>query len=287
MLKTIYRSVKKAAGLPWQRPGHFYSPIVDPAELRKRYAAVFNDDDPLDIDLRPEAQLAMVELLKRHYPSLPFAETKDAHSRYGYDCRNYSYGDAIILGCMLMELRPKRYLEFGSGHSSCAALDVRDARGIEIQCTFIDPYPKLLRDLLRNERTNSYRIVESAAQDIDLSMIDELEAGDFLFIDSTHVSKAGSDVNFHVFNVLPRLKSGVYIHFHDVFFPFEYPPEWFFETNRSWNEVYLLRAFLAHNDAFEVMLFNHYLARRFSEVMRKAMPLFMKNPGGAVWLRKR
>jgi hypothetical protein len=77
---------------------------------------------------------------------------------------------------------------------------VRDARGIEIQCTFIDPYPKLLRDLLRNERTNSYRIVESAAQDIDLSMIDELEAGDFLFIDSTHVSKAGSDVNFHVFN---------------------------------------------------------------------------------------
>jgi hypothetical protein len=96
MLKTIYRSVKKAAGLPWQRPGHFYSPIVDPAELRKRYAAVFNDDDPLDIDLRPEAQLAMVELLKRHYSSLPFAETKDAHSRYGYDCRNYSYGDAII-----------------------------------------------------------------------------------------------------------------------------------------------------------------------------------------------
>jgi hypothetical protein len=87
--------------------------------------------------------------------------------------------------------------------------------------------------------------------------------------------------------VLPRLKSGVYIHFHDVFFPFEYPPEWFFETNRSWNEVYLLRAFLAHNDAFEIMLFNHYLARRFSEVMRKAMPLFMKNPGGALWLRKR
>jgi hypothetical protein len=286
MLKTLYRTIKQATGQPWVKPGHFYSPIVDPAELRKRYGSVFNDIDPADIDLRTDAQLAIIDRIKRHYVTLPFQQTKQPNQRYFYDTKNYSYGDAIMLGCLLSEWRPKRYVEFGSGYSSCAALDIRDAQHIDMQCTFIDPYPKLLRDLLNGERTSSCRVIESPAQDIDLSLIDELEAGDVLFIDSTHVTKAGSDVNFHVFNVLPRLKSGVYIHFHDVFFPFEYPPEWFFRGNRSWNELYLLRAFLAHNDAFEIVLFNHYLARRFPQVMLEAMPMFMKNPGGALWLRK-
>jgi len=287
VLQNICRSIKRATGQPWVRPGHFYSPIVDPNELRKRYDAVFNDLDPADINLRTQAQLALVDRIKRHYPALPFRDSQQPGQRYCYNSRNYSYGDAIMLGSLLSELRPKRYVEFGSGYSSCAALDVRDAQRIDMQCTFIDPYPKLLRDLLAGTPTSNYRIVESPAQDIDVALIDELEAGDVLFIDSTHVTKAGSDVNFHVFNLLPRLKSGVYVHFHDVFFPFEYPPEWFFEGNRSWNELYLLRAFLAHNEAFEIVLFNHYLARRFPDVMRAAMPLFTNNPGGALWIRKR
>jgi hypothetical protein len=187
-----------------------------------------------------------------------------------------------------MDLRSKRYVEFGSGYSSCAVLDICEMLQLDTQCIFIDPYPQLLRACLSGETRRNFSIIESAAQDIDLSLIDELEAGDIIFIDSTHVTKAGSDVNFHVFNVMPRLKSGVYIHFHDVFFPFEYPPEWFFDGNRSWNEAYLLRAFLAHNDAFEIVLFNHFLRRRFPEIMRAAMPLFMQNPGSsALWLRKR
>jgi Methyltransferase domain len=286
MLRAAYRSFRRAAGLPWVKPGHFYSPIVDPAELRKRYDAVFNDIDPSNIDLRTAAQLAMVERLKCHYGALPFRAEKRSGLLYSYDNRNYSYGDAITLGCLLMELRPKRYIEFGSGHSSCAALDICKTQQLDTKCTFIDPYPQLLRSCLSGEARGNYSIIQSAAQDIDLSLIDELEAGDILFIDSTHVSKAGSDVNFHVFNVLPRLKSGVYIHFHDVFFPFEYPPEWFFDTNRSWNEIYLLRAFLTYNDAFEIVLFNHFLGRRFPEIMRAAMPMFMQNPGSPLWLRK-
>lgn len=290
MLRTAYRSLKKVTkkviGRPWVKPGHFYSPIVDPADLRKRYDAVFNDIDPPNIDLRTEAQLATVKRLKRHYGALPFWAEKRSGLLFCYENPNYSYGDAITLGCWLMELRPKRYIEFGSGYSSCAVIDICETQQLDTQCTFIDPYPKLLRSLLSRETRKNYSIIESTAQDSDLSLIDELEAGDILFIDSTHVTKAGSDVNFHIFHVLPRLKSGVYIHFHDIFFPFEYPPEWFFDTNRSWNEIYLLRAFLTHNDAFEIVLFNHFLGRRFPEIMKASMPLFMQDPGGAFWLRK-
>jgi hypothetical protein len=285
--KFVQKVANKIAPQTWQPPGHFMSPIVDPEELKRRFDAVFHDNDPLGIDLNTDGQLAMVDRLKRHYASLPFGEEKRDGIRYTYKAGNFGYGDGVTLGCMLLDLKPKRYLEFGAGNSSCVALDVRDSAGLDMACTFIDPYPWRIKSLLENQKPANFQLIESAAQDIDVALIDELEAGDVLFIDSTHVSKGGSDVNFHMFNCLPRLKSGVYIHFHDMFFPFEYPPEWFFEGNRSWNELYLVRAFLMHNTAYEIILFNQYLYKKHPDVMRQALPIFMTHPGGGLWLRKR
>jgi hypothetical protein len=112
-----------------------------------------------------------------------------------------------------------------------------------------------------------------------------LEAGDVLFVDSTHVAKAGSDVNHIFFRVLPALKPGVIIHFHDIFHPFEYPREWFFNGNRSWNELYLLRAFLMNNASYRVLFFNSWFAHKHPEC-REVLPNFWKNPGGGFWMRK-
>jgi hypothetical protein len=289
LAKRAVRRLVRKWPRTWVPPGHYSSPIVDLDELRSRRKVVFDRTRlPAGIELNPIEQLELIGRLSKHYEQLPFTAEKQPGLRFFYDNPYYSYGDAILLSCLLMELRPKRFVEFGSGYSSCVALDINERfLNNELACTFIDPYPKRLEELLGTTDPGRSRIVRSAAQDIDLGIIDALEAGDILFIDSTHVSKAGSDVNFHFFTVLPRLKPGVYIHFHDVFHPFEYPEEWFFTENRSWNELYVLHAFLMHNTEYKIVVFNHYLHLEFGPTIASAMPLFARNPGGGLWLQKR
>ena len=112
-----------------------------------------------------------------------------------------------------------------------------------------------------------------------------LQSGDILFIDSTHIAKTGSDVNHILFDILPILKSGVLIHFHDVSYPFEYPKEWVY-MGRNWNENYFLRAFLMYNNNFEIILFSDYLHKHYIEAF-KDMPLSLKDPGMNLWLKKK
>ncbi|MBM6583753.1 class I SAM-dependent methyltransferase [Microvirga sp. BT689] len=289
LAKRAIRRLARRRPRTWVPPGHYYSPIVDLDELALRRDVVFDRTrPPAGIELYPAEQLALIDRLTKHYNQLPFSAEKQPGLRYYYENPFYSYGDAILLSCLLMELRPKRFVEFGSGYSSCVTLDINEHfLNNELNCTFIDPYPKALEKLLSAEDRSRCRIVRSPAQDIDLGLVDALEAGDILFIDSTHVSKAGSDVNFHLFMLLPRLKPGVYIHFHDVFYPFEYPEEWFFKENRSWNELYVLRAFLMYNTEFKIVAFNHYLHLEHGSVVAASMPLFARNPGGGLWLQKR
>ncbi len=128
-------------------------------------------------------------------------------------------------------------------------------------------------------------ILEKGVQDVPLSVFECLEANDILFIDSTHVCKTGSDVNYLFFEVLPRLKPGVVVHVHDIFHPFEYPKRWVME-GRAWNEVYLLRAFLQFNSAFKVLLFANYLSTFHRESLVAALPMCQGNFGGNIWLQR-
>ena len=155
-----------------------------------------------------------------------------------------------------------------------------------VNFTFIEPYPELLKSLLRTKDLASISILESRLQDVPINEFQQLNSGDFLFIDSTHVSKTGSDVNYLLFDILPSLSDGVYIHIHDIFYPFEYPREWVF-GGRSWNEIYALRAFLQFNSAFTIEMMNTYLEHFHQQRFVSRMPLCMKNTGGSIWLRKR
>ena len=92
--------------------------------------------------------------------------------------------------------------------------------------TFIDPYPDLIISLIKENDKDNIKIIPSRLQDFDLREIETLESRDILFIDSTHVSKVNSDVNHIFFNIIPHLSPGVYIHIHDIFYPFEYPKDW-------------------------------------------------------------
>ncbi len=119
---------------------------------------------------------------------------------------------------------------------------------------------------------------------IEISFFEQLHENDILFIDSTHVAKTGSDVNYLIFEILPSLNKGVLIHFHDVFYPFEYPKEWVL-SGRSWNEDYMLRSFLIYNDNFKIVLFPHFIHQQYGEYLAN-MPNCYKNSGGSFWIQK-
>ena len=150
--------------------------------------------------------------------------------------------------------------------------------------TFVDPFTERLKSLLNPVDNSNCTIIESPVQEVALDVFRNLKEGDLLFIDSSHISKVGSDVNYLIFQVLPVLKPGVIIHFHDICYPFEYPRDWIMD-GIFWNEAYLLRAFLMNNKDYEILLFNHYITDQFRDWFELNMPLFTS--GGSLYIRKR
>ena len=271
----------------WQPPGHFYSPIPSIAELKLDEEDIFKTPPGIrGVELNEKTQLDLLYQFGAYYRDQPFTAQATPGRRYFFENPNYSYSDAIVLYCMIRHLRPRRIIEVGSGYSSCAMLDTNELFfNNSINCTFIDPYPQLLRDLIQESDSTRIRVLGKQVQQIDDAVFRELEPSDILFIDSSHLAKTGSDVNYLVFKILPLLREGVYIHFHDVFYPFEYPKEWVYE-GRAWNEAYLLRAFMQYNRAFEIQFFTSYLIDKYRDTFESTMPLCLKCPGANLWLKK-
>ena len=271
----------------WVPTGHFYSPIPSLDLIEADSENIFEIPPAIrGVNLNVNRQLELLEAFRKLYPEQPFTPAKTASRRYFFDNPNYSYGDGIALYCMIRHLRPRRIIEVGSGYSSAAMLDVNELFfNNSIACTFIDPYPQLMRSLLKNGDRERIRIIGQKVQDVDANMFRELDESDILFIDSSHVSKTGSDVNYIVFKILPLLKQGVYIHIHDISYPFEYSTDWIRE-GRSWNETYLMRAFLQYNRTFDIEYFSSYLMHFHRDVFEMGLPLCLKNEGGHLWLKK-
>jgi hypothetical protein len=271
-------------------PGHYYSPIPALSELLAHADRIWPSPPPrtlAGVDLNEQHQLEVLAELATFYSEQPWSDEKQEGLRYYFQNPMYSYGDALYLYGMLRKLRPQRLFEVGSGHTSAVTLDTNDRfLGGQVQCTFVDPEPQRLYSLLTEEDHKRATIIPHQVQDVPLSAFEPLGANDILFIDSSHVSKAGSDVNYLFLEVLPRLASGVYVHIHDVFYPLEYPRDWL-EEGRHYNEDYLLRAFLMYNNAFTIELFGSYLYTFHADEMQRLMPLTLHNPGGSIWLRKR
>lgn len=270
-------------------PGHFYSPVPDLDYVKNREQEIWKDGifNIPGIDLNEREQLAVLELLANHYTLHPWKDNKQKGLRYYFQNPNFSYGESIILFCMLMHLKPKQVIEIGSGYSSCVLLDANEKFFQNtISTIFIEPYNQLLFSLIHPSDQDSIKLIPTNLQEAGTDMFKNLEAGDFLIIDSTHVSKIDSDVNHILFTILPGLKSGVYIHFHDIWFPFEYPKEWIFK-GRAWNELYILRAFLQYNTEFEIIYFNSMMGAKHREVLEEKLPLCAKNPGTSFWIKKK
>jgi hypothetical protein len=272
--------------LPWP-PGHYYSPFPSLDEVRQRRKQIFDrDDDLLEVDVADTAQRQLVRTLAPFANEATFPEVASEGYRYYFENDFFGHGDAIALHSVLRWLRPKRIIEIGSGHSSALILDTneRNLNG-EMHCTFIEPYPDRLKSLLRFGDQSHADIVASPLQDVTKDVIGNLEEGDVLFVDSSHVSKVGSDVNLLIFEVLPRLPAGVFVHFHDIFYPFDYPEPWVLE-GRGWNEAYILRSYLQANAGYRIRLWNHYLATFHRSEVAQQWPMWDRNPGGSIWLER-
>jgi hypothetical protein len=268
-------------------PGHYYSPI--PSREERERGSHRHESCPstlTGIDLREAAQLALAADFTAAHVGHPYGTSPHSDLRYRFANRMFKHGDAVILHAILRHFRPDRVVEVGSGFSSALMLDVNEQwLNGKIMFTFIEPYPDRLNSILKPGDRENVEIIEKPVQDVDPAIFEELLPGHFLFIDSSHVSKMGSDVHRLVFDVLPQLRSGVIVHFHDVFWPFEYPTEWA-DEGRAWNEDYLLRAFLTYNTRFEMLLFNNWLARVHPESLAPLMPSSeMLGTTSSLWLR--
>jgi predicted O-methyltransferase YrrM len=270
-------------------PGHFYSPVPSADEVRSacsKAQEVWLQKDCPGIDLGEDRQRAMLAEIQNLVPAVEVPEEQVAGSRYYARNAFFPAGDGIILSGMLRVFRPRKVIEVGSGFSSALMLDVNDAfLDGGTRFTFIEPYPERLQSLLTGQDEEKCRIIRDVVQRVSVDEFLVLEEGDILFIDSSHVLKAGSDVGYLLAEILPRLHRGVLVHIHDIPWPFEYARE-FFEMGRAWNEAYVVRAFLQHNETFEILFFNSYVRTFFQDEVRASLPQFANSPCSSLWLRR-
>ncbi len=265
-------------------PVHFYSPVPSRAEIDERvYARRYDWIPNLGIDR--EAHVRWLDRFAAFRDELAaFPAVSESDEAFFWSNPAFPPGDAIALYGMIRDTKPRRIVEIGSGHSTRLAMRAAGLnRSGSITC--VEPYP--MPSIRRAAEAGALRLVESKVQDVDLGLFTELERGDVLFIDSSHVSKIGSDVNHEIFEILPRLKPGVMVHFHDIFLPWDVSRHWIEDLQLFWNEQYLLAAFLAYNPRFRIELSNQYVGRELTaehQARFGSIPGAEVAGGGSLWI---
>jgi predicted O-methyltransferase YrrM len=235
---------------------HFYQPIPNRQEIMT-YAG---KERPLSsIEWHLDKQTELVKYLLEKY-ALEF-NNKEIFSAFGYseDSSGLISGDAEVLYAMVREKKPSRIIEIGSGGSTkiiAAALKMNFIENSQkSQLISIEPYPQdFLKDFANVSKDFlEFSLLTQKVEAVDLSVFESLQTNDILFVDSSHVFKSGSDVEFEFLQVYPRLQTGVLVHIHDIFFPYDYPIEWNLKESRYWNEQYFLETFLQFNKKFEIL----------------------------------
>jgi predicted O-methyltransferase YrrM len=271
-------------------PGHYYSPVPSPEDILKNQDRIFKEHPAPFIDYNAAEQHRLLVEFQSYYKDMPFTISKDPRCRYYLNNDSYPNTDGTILHFMIRHTKPRRIIEVGSGYSSMVMMDTNDFFfDGKIDLTFIEPHPESFKGLLRT--TDKPNLIVRNVQDVDTGIFKQLESGDILFIDSSHVSKVDSDVNHLLFNVLPYLSPGVIVHFHDIFDGWEYPRQWLVNNGWYWNEMYLVKAFLSFNSAFKMLYFNSFMTRKYRSLFNSTMPLCVEpmcviGTGGSLYIQK-
>ncbi len=258
-------------------PVHYYSPVPNILELErtKDIWAKKSDLPGIFIDLEDQAKNLKNICLPyqtEYVGNKIYQEGVSKHFGPGY-----GYIEAQALHSVIRYYKPKKIIEVGSGVSTFCmlkALDLnRKETGIRTLLTCIEPFPSnILSD------TDNIDLVIKNVQNISVNLFSELEANDMLFIDSSHTVKPGGDVNYLILEILPRLKSGVIIHFHDIYLPYDYQRT-LLRTFLHWSETSLLHAFLIFNSKAKIIFCQSMLHYDCQDALTKTFPEYNPNLG--------
>ena len=289
--RHIATSLELLADMPFEelqecgwnvQPNSWCWPLNDVPFLRRHRKLWRPKHMPPAIDWDLDGQTELLRRVGEYAPELGDIRRGPDHRPGEYVWLNGAFGtaDAYVYYGLLRELSPRRVVEVGAGASSLLLARALEKNGQDTQVTLVEPRPRW--DVL-GELPPGWVLHETVLQEAPPEMFRRLEAGDVLFYDGSHCSATASDVNWMLFRIMPALAPGVWIHFHDIFWPLDYPPEWILHEGLTWNEQYVLQAFLMHNRAYRVRLALAMLTTERREVMRD---LFPEPRGVSVWLQK-
>jgi len=261
-------------------PNHYYTPIADVHELRRLRKSWANRSAMIGVDMNVAEQAG--ELLKMVKPYEPEYRGNAAYKEgtakaFG---PGFGYIEAQCLHGVLRALKPRRICEVGSGVSTyCTlrALERNESEGHVARLTCIEPNPsKFLRTM---QSKKSLELIEQPVQAVDPGFFQKLEAGDLLFIDTTHVVKPGGEVIYLYLEVLPRLRPGVIVHIHDIYFPYLYQRDLLQLTSLfQWSETALLLALLVNNSRLGVLFCLSLLHYDAPAVLSSVFPEYAPQP---------
>jgi Methyltransferase domain len=258
LMNRFLRALHRQPELP-RRAGYtvypltFYNPFPDPAQVDLARLRQPRQLPGINLDV-PDALKLVAQLSAYAAEADQFLKSRTGDLKFW--TRTYASVDSAALFAMLRHLRPRRYIEVGCGFSSrvsAAALRRNESDGHPCQALFIEPYPpKHLAELnLPGE------FLQQKVEQVPLERFQALDAGDVLFIDTSHVIKVQNDVEFELLHVLPSLKPGVIVHIHDIFTPYDYPGEWLVGDGTNLggaNEQYALECLLSGGRDWQVTL---------------------------------
>jgi hypothetical protein len=264
------------------QPANWIWPLNDVPFLRREKQLWRKRRRPAGVRWRLDDQVEFVRRLASYRDELADVPW-EVERRDRFAWRNGAFGgmDAVAYYGLVRELKPKRVIEVGAGWSSLVLARALEANGDDTDVTLVEPYPNMSTLV---GIPPGWKLERTIVQKAPLELFQALEAGDVLFYDGSHCVETGGDVNWMLFEVLPALAPGVWIHFHDLFWPLDYPAEWVLTEGMTWNEQYIVQAFLMHNRVYRVRLANTMLAVLRPEVFQE---LFPEVPhGGSVWIQK-
>jgi len=272
---------------------HFYSPIPDLEDIRRRRSEIFDRSAKSlpGIDLNEAGQLALLERFRWQEELRALPRTPAGALSYHYDNPNFGPGDAEVLYSLIRLRRPATILEVGSGMSTLMALEAvranrREDSAYSCRQVWIEPY-----EMPWLEQVAGIEVLRQKVEAVDDGLFRSLRAGDILFIDSSHVIRAQGDVVREFLEILPLLAPGVLVQVHDIFTPYDYPEQWLWNEVRLYNEQYLVEAFLTQNRDFRVLAAVHWLCRNHRARLIEKCPVLVEGlePGGgpaSLWLER-
>jgi hypothetical protein len=252
------------------RQSDYLDEVVKPRDLVSKDLKNFVPEEVLqfdDLEINIEAQAARVRGWKAKGYAALFDELRAdpainpyATGRGYIDNGWYLSPDAEVYAAMIMDFRPRCIVEVGSGYSTLIARRAVGHLKESCEIVVIDPEPRTQIEKAAD------RFLRSHVEDADLSGI-PIDSRTLLFIDSSHITRAGGDIPLLYNRLLPFAESGALVHVHDIYIPYEYP---FMYQDRLYTEQYVLRALLSHSKRYKIELSTYYLSRTQPGAMHEA-----------------